>query len=83
MDHIITVILSEVSDRNGRFMGFEFEIDGEIYFYSGDQRLWPGLRAGALPCDSDGMPFRRTMLHNVTRSPAAASSEHAEMYQLA
>jgi len=82
VDRIITVILSEVTDDNGRFMGYEFEIDGETYFYSGNQ--WPGLRAGKFPCNADGRPFNRAMLHNVTRSPAlAVSNDHAEMYQLA
>lgn len=52
--------------------------------YAGNQWLWPGLRGGKFPCDADGRPFNRTMLHNVTRSPApAASNDHAEMYQYA
>lgn len=60
----IRIEVRQVMDRRGRFMGYEVEIDGNTLFYSGNQRLWDGIRAGSFPCDSDGKPFPRNVVYS-------------------
>lgn len=64
------VIVSQVLNASGAIIGFEFEIADCLYFYSSDQRGWPGLRVGGFPCDSNGAAFARNVVYTNREAPA-------------
>lgn len=45
----LLVIFRKVMDKDGNFLAFEFDINGETFFYAKNQARWEGLRVGSFP----------------------------------